>query len=228
MEATCIKLTFDRALKVGEANLLRGAVASAYPKLCLLHNHDGEGYRYAAPLIQYKVIDGNGIIIGLEAGSKILKQIAFDKEEYRFGEDALLVIEREVKVRDVTFGISPDNIRYRFLNPWMALNQDNYHLYVRADCSKQKSMLETILKGNLISVSKGLSYTVPTKIDVKSLTCSAVPIKLKGTPMLGFHGQFVVNFTIPELWGIGKSASRGFGTVKQEASNLSNFIGGSL
>jgi len=228
MEATFITLKFDRALKIGEANLLRGAVASAYPELILLHNHDGDKYRYSAPLIQYKVIDGNGIIIGIESGSEVLKQIAFDQEEYRFGEDSLQALEREVKVRDVTFGISQDDIKYRFLNPWMALNQDNYHLYVKADSSKQKLMLETILKGNLISLSKGLSYTVPAKIDVKSLTCSAVPIKLKGTPMLGFYGRFSVNFIIPELWGIGKSASRGFGTVKRDASNLSNLIGGLL
>jgi len=37
--------------------------------------------------------------------------------------------------------------------------------------------------------------------------------KLKGTPMLGFLGTFSVNFEIPDYWGIGKSVSRGFGTV---------------
>ena len=31
--------------------------------------------------------------------------------------------------------------------------------------------------------------------------------------MLGFLGSFSVNFEIPVYWGIGKSVSRGFGTV---------------
>ena len=31
--------------------------------------------------------------------------------------------------------------------------------------------------------------------------------------MLGFLGAFSVNFAIPDYWGIGKSVSRGFGTV---------------
>ena len=31
--------------------------------------------------------------------------------------------------------------------------------------------------------------------------------------MLGFLGTFSVNFDIPNLWGLGKSVSRGFGTV---------------
>jgi hypothetical protein len=32
--------------------------------------------------------------------------------------------------------------------------------------------------------------------------------------MLGFLGTFSMNFEIPDYWGIGKSVSRGFGTVK--------------
>ena len=32
--------------------------------------------------------------------------------------------------------------------------------------------------------------------------------------MLGFLGAFSVNFEIPDYWGIGKSVSRGFGTVR--------------
>lgn len=42
-----------------------------------------------------------------------------------------------------------------------------------------------------------------------------VKTSLKGTPMLGFLGDFSVNFEIPDYWGIGKSVSRGFGTVKR-------------
>ena len=33
--------------------------------------------------------------------------------------------------------------------------------------------------------------------------------------MLGFLGTFSVNFEIPDYWGIGKSVSRGFGTIKR-------------
>jgi hypothetical protein len=33
--------------------------------------------------------------------------------------------------------------------------------------------------------------------------------------MLDFSDTFSVNFEIPDYWGIGKSVSRGFGTVKK-------------
>jgi len=32
---------------------------------------------------------------------------------------------------------------------------------------------------------------------------------------LGFLGAFTVNFSIPDYWGIGKSVSRGFGTIRK-------------
>ncbi|MEW6621092.1 MAG: CRISPR-associated endonuclease Cas6, partial [bacterium] len=40
-----------------------------------------------------------------------------------------------------------------------------------------------------------------------------------GTPMLGFLGDFLVNFEIPDYWGIGKSVSRGFGTMVRQKTD---------
>ena len=76
-------------------------------------------------------------------------------------------------------------------------------------------MLEKILVGNIISMSKGLRYTVQDPIQANIIKIKEVRTSLKGTPMLGFLGTFSVNFYIPDYWGIGKSVSRGFGTVKR-------------
>ncbi|MBW1911526.1 MAG: hypothetical protein JRJ11_18640 [Deltaproteobacteria bacterium] len=64
-------------------------------------------------------------------------------------------------------------------------------------------------------MSESLGYTVPAPIEIKIIKLKEVPTKLKGNPMLGFLGAFPVNFEIPDYWGIGKSVSRGFGTVKR-------------
>jgi hypothetical protein len=64
-------------------------------------------------------------------------------------------------------------------------------------------------------MTKGLGYTVPDPIKAKIANIREVSTSLKGTPMLGFLGTFSVNFEIPDYWGIGKSVSRGFGTVKR-------------
>lgn len=72
-------------------------------------------------------------------------------------------------------------------------------------------MLERILVGNIISMSKGLRYTVPGQIEANIFDLREIHTKLKGTPMLGFKSTFSVNFEIPDYWGIGKSMSRGLG-----------------
>ena len=84
-------------------------------------------------------------------------------------------------------------------------------------------MLERILVGNIISMSKGLGYTVPRKIEANIFDLRETHTKLKGTPILGFKGTFSVNFEIPDYWGIGKSVSRGFGTVKRVEKRWENF-----
>ncbi|MBU4492692.1 MAG: CRISPR-associated endonuclease Cas6, partial [Euryarchaeota archaeon] len=37
----------------------------------------------------------------------------------------------------------------------------------------------------------------------------------KGIPLIGFNGEFQINFMIPEYFGIGKSVSRGFGVARR-------------
>lgn len=71
----------------------------------------------------------------------------------------------------------------------------------------------TLCIGNIISMSKSLGYTVPAPIEANIHHLKEVKTCLKGTPMLGFIGTFSVNFEIPDYWGIGKSVSKGFGTV---------------
>jgi Cas6b C-terminal domain len=78
---------------------------------------------------------------------------------------------------------------------------------------RKKELLEKILIGNINSMSKSLGYTVPAPIQATIHRIKEVKASLKGTPMLGFLGNFSVNFEIPDYWGIGKSVSRGFGTV---------------
>jgi hypothetical protein len=56
---------------------------------------------------------------------------------------------------------------------------------------------------------------VPEPITANIINLKEVQTSLKGTTMLGFLGTFSVNFEIPDYWGIGKSVSRGFGTIKK-------------
>jgi len=154
------------------------------------------------------------LIIGIQEGAKLLtnldlveKTIALRKQEYT-------IISEEIKFYNISMNVIHSLVVYSFLTPWLALNEKNYEKYQRlGSLTKRNGMLEKILIGNIISMSKGLGYTIPGPIEANIIKIREVQTSLKGNPMLGFLGTFSVNFDIPDYWGIGKSVSRGFGTV---------------
>ena len=200
--------------------LARGFFGNAFRDEVLAHHHliSGEGinsakrvlYRY--PLVQYKALDGDLLIIGLEEGVSLIG--CFAHFEYiSFDSSKLPVVETYFQQWKEEFGISESQLNYRFITPWLALNEKNIKTYKRCPSFKEaRQMLSHILVGNILSMAKGLGYTVENKICatvyVKECKCS-----LKGNPMVGFTGTFITNFKLPSYSGLGKSVSRGFGTI---------------
>ena len=78
----------------------------------------------------------------------------------------------------------------------------------------KEEILKKILVGNIISMSKGLDYTVKEKIHCW-INLKEKEVIIKGIKHIGFVGEFKVNFDIPDYLGLGKSVSKGFGTIKK-------------
>jgi hypothetical protein len=175
---------------------------------------------YKAPLIQYKIFNGKPFVIGINKGADILQKIHEDISYLKIGRSEYQIKEKNIVFKTDYFGITNNCIPYSFLTPWLALNEKNYERYQKlGSWQKRRELLEKILIGNIISMSKSLGYTVPEPIKASIDDLKEVPTSLKGTPMLGFLGTFSVNFEIPDYWGIGKSVSRGFGTVVRQGTD---------
>ncbi len=71
-----------------------------------------------------------------------------------------------------------------------------------------------VLIGNILSLSKAFGYIVEEEIVV-GLDIKEVQINFKNRKMKAFKGKFCVNFEIPNLLGLGKSPSKGYGTIKR-------------
>ncbi len=215
----CItSLLFDRPLnQLVRPKDLRGAISHLNRNNVLFHQHANDEYLvYNYPLIQYKIIKGNGFIIGLYKGAVAAAKINLIKKQLNLRNTEYIVEQQTMSFLTTHIGIHDRSKKYKFLSPWLALNEKNYQKYQRSGTlAKRKELLEKILIGNILSISKSLGYTVPAPIEAKIINLKEVPTKLKGIPMLGFLGTFSVNFKIPNYWGIGKSVSRGFGTVKR-------------
>jgi len=196
-------------------NSLRGYIANLFPRYDILHNHKKDGrLLYLYPRVQYRVIEGEGYIIGIEEGVSVIQEIAPLLKVITLKGANYRIIRKQFISEDARFGIVDSSINYSFIKPWLALNEQNYQEYMKSGSrSKREKVLDAVLKGNILSLSKSLGYVVDRQINLTSLNLKAAECFLKSTPMLGFLGTFSVNFEIPDYWGIGKSVSRGFGTI---------------
>jgi hypothetical protein len=222
-------LVFDFACEEfikGMGDKLRGYFANKFEEYVLIHHHlQNNKVLYKSPLIQFKILDGKPFVLGINEGADILQKIHTDIDYLKMGQKEYQIKEKKIVLRTEVFVEAGSLIRYSFLTPWLALNEKNYEKYQRlGSWGRKKELLEKILIGNIISMSKSLGYTVPAPIEANIQNLKEVPAFLKGTPMLGFLGTFSVNFEIPDYWGIGKSVSRGFGTIKKMGNGIKSQI----
>ncbi len=198
----------------GTADKLRGYFANRFGEYEHIHQHLNNKLLYKSPLIQYKILYTKTFVLGINEGADVIQNIYEDINQIQIGRIEYQIKEKTIILKTDYFGTTDNENNYSFFTPWLALNEKNYEKYQKYGIwAKKKELLEKILIGNIISMSKSLGYTVPEPIKANIGNMKEVQTSLKGTPMLGFLGTFSVNFEIPDYWGIGKSVSRGFGTV---------------
>lgn len=214
---------FDMELTQNEVQYFRGAVLKKTGEEVniLFHNHDGEGFRYSYPLIQYKRIGGKAVIVSIEQGADIIGQfISRMNGEIKLGNRlATIGIEKIIptRIRVQTWNRS---FSY-YLNHWLPLNSKNYKIFKNLEREEEKrELLEKILKGNLLSMLKGIDIHLEEELKVK-ITWLNEPkvIKYKETSLMLFNAEFQSNLSIPNNIGIGKNASIGYGIVKEKKRN---------
>lgn len=194
----------------------RGSVASQYRDFTLLHNHLEDRVVFQYPQVQFKRIRNNPTMVGILDGEKVLQQLFFQLNQIDINGTIYQIQERNIQHCTQPFGQTNELHTYEFTSPWMALNQENHRKYIQLPRPMRNQFLATILRGNLMSLSKGFDYMIPdiqslqTYVDLKETRCN-----FKNNQMLCFTGSFTTNFFIPDYLGIGKQVARGFGTVRR-------------
>lgn len=193
---------------------LRGFFASGEEAGSLLHNHGEAGeslYRY--PLVQYKVIRQHPVIVAIEEGIREVYPLVMERQVLQLGDNSYPCGHLDIDLATGQLGATAEPQHYRFCAPWFGLNQANYQRYSEAEGEEEReAILRQVLIGNLLSLSKGLGVTVARPLQVQ-LDLKPHKVSFKNEAVLGFVGDFAVNYTIPALLGLGKSVSRGFGVV---------------
>ncbi|MCC5932177.1 MAG: DNA repair protein [Cyclobacteriaceae bacterium] len=205
------------ALKTRDAHKLRGYFGNLFREhSSLLHNHYENGeFRYRYPLVQYKVINSVPSLVAIEEGAELLSQLFLKIKRLDIEGRVYDIQTKNIVSRKEKIGYADELKEYKFETLWMALNQDNYKKYRSMGEAEQSSMLNKILVGHVLSFYKQMELFLEG--DQRLLAKSNVEVKntqFKDQKMIAFAGSFLINAYLPELIGLGKSVSRGFGTIK--------------
>lgn len=215
MDINICKLEFKNIdLKSRDSEKIRGYFADKYSELDILHNHKADKFIYRYPKVQYKVIHNTPIIIGIDEAVSCISRLGLLNDELIINDKSINVYEKDISIKKQNFGINNDYIEYKFISPWIALNQKNIGKYKNSNEIDKEEMLKKILIGNIISMCKGFDYTVEDKIHCW-INLKTREVNIKNITHTAFLGEFKVNFNIPDYLGIGKSVSKGFGTIKR-------------
>lgn len=222
-----LTLRFNTDIAAWEIPLFRGAVLNAIGSDVdiLYHNHAADnGYRYSYPLIQYKRLGGKAAIVCVEEGVDSIGQFLMAQQpEIVLGERAAKLEMASVRPQNVLMQTWQSNFDYR-LQHWLPLNSENYRRYQELESLTERiALLESILKGNLLSMCKGLGIYLSEELRV-SITRLSDPhlVKVKGIRVMSFDVDFRSNLSLPDGLGIGKNASLGYGMVLRSRPKKTN------
>jgi len=204
----------DIPLQTRDAHKLRGFFGTLFKEHSpLLHNHYSDGSaRFAYPLVQYKVIDHTPVLVGFQEGADLLVSLFLKIKELDIGGISFPVLAKNIQQKQYELSVNRQLFNYTFKTLWMALNQDNFQMYMKLEEKEKGKFLNQQLQNNMLSFYKGLSFRISERI--MAIACLEEKQTLfKNQSMLVFSGQFTTNAFLPEWTGIGKAVSRGFGTV---------------
>ena len=215
MQITQTTIQFpDIHLQSRDAHKLRGYFGNLFKEYSpLLHNHYENGKtRYAYPLVQYKVVDNTPLLVGLQEGADLLVSLFLKIREIDIEGQQYPVLARNIQQKQYDLAVNQQLYNYQFKTLWMALNQENHRKYQQLEENAKTQFLNRQLQNNILSFYKGLSFRTSERI-MAITRVTEKQTRFKDQAMLAFDGEFTTNAFLPEMAGIGKAVSRGFGTV---------------
>lgn len=206
-------LEIDKNVSV-DISKVRGFIGNEFKEYNLLHNHYGDDFLFIYPKVQYKFVNQKICILGINEGGDILKIIS-ENLDYLDLDKRYFVTEKIIYEKKFDIKPSNEEKHYKFISPWIALNKFNYKKYKHSyNWKEKKILLNKILIGNILSLSKGLGIVVNKKLYAKSYLNENF-INYKSIKMNAFSGEFKINYDLPDYIGIGKGVSHGFGCIKK-------------
>ena len=211
MKSVRIILKSNEKFENRDAEKLRGYFGRLFQENILFHNHkDDYNFNYDFSFIQYKVKNGEFLIVGIDKGGDILLEKIEDIREIVIG-DRKIEITPEINISFPQLRVDDEKkYRYRFETIWLALNDKNFLRYKVGEFDLNKQ-----LANNILEFFKMCGIRVEKRVEVLG-EFQELKLRQKDTTILGFVGEFVTNAYLPDDISLGKRKSIGMGRIKRK------------
>lgn len=192
-----------------DAEKLRGYFGNFFQEYIEFHHHIDEfTFQYTYSKIQYKILDGCCVILGVQEAADLLLQLA--EKITCFTIDGISYETKpEVRMLFPNLEVTDKKWKYRFETPWFALNQQNYSKYQKGEFDFNKQ-----LRNNILEFFKMCRIRAEKKIEVTG-NFKLLVFRQKDISILGFVGEFESNVDMPDDISLGKRKSIGLGRIKK-------------
>jgi hypothetical protein len=170
--------------------------------------------KYSYPRVQFKVLSGIPCVVGVEEGVEPVHKALHHLREFRIKGKVIPVKRREVREFSMEFTPQGTLLHYRFLTPWMGLNEQYFSQYKYLYGRERQKFLARMLAKNILFLFKDFGYNVNSRLVCRLILHSLNPKIYPDLPVGVFYGAFETNFPIPNFIGLGNWVTKGYGTIR--------------
>jgi len=193
---------------------VKGVMMNQFPDEEIVPMLDGS-YRqkFLYPRVQVKILNEQIYIVGINEGVDSIKAIAKKMDFLDFGNITFQILDNEIEEHQNRFQPVSKLIRYRFVTPWVALNQTTGYRYRNLNNADRVNFLNRLLGQNIVFMAREMGMELEENIFTKVTLSSLFPRQVDENTWGAFDGEFRANFVLPNYLGIGNGITRGYGTL---------------
>jgi hypothetical protein len=213
VHAVTAKVITDKPVKKTPYQV-KGVFMRQYPDEDIVPMLDGR-YRehFLYPRVQVKILNEQIYVMGIGEGVDPVLSLVKRLDFLDFGNITFQVLDVDLEDNQGRFHPTNRLIRYRFLTPWVALNQTTGSRYRFLNNAERVIFLNRLLGQNIVFLAREMGLELEERIYTKTSLTSLFPRPVDEHNWGAFTGEFRTNFILPNYLGIGNGITRGFGTI---------------
>tara|TARA_A100001037_G_scaffold87024_1_gene79002 strand:- start:2983 stop:3861 length:879 start_codon:yes stop_codon:yes gene_type:complete len=193
---------------------VKGVLMKELPKEKFVPHINGK-YRFdfLYPRIQVKILNEKIFLIGIKEGVEPIIEMIEKLKKMNFGNITFNIDNINHKVYKKSFIEKSELFYYKFLNPWIALNQMNMKKFQTIKNNEKEMFLNKLLGQNIAFLAKEFNIELKKNIFV-DIALEKLDVQTMEDGKTGsFQGGFKSNIILPNLIGIGNGITKGYGVI---------------